>query len=83
MWEKPAKLSQKIQNYPKEARFKRVAERRVRTILRDLRVLGNCGNRGNYSYSEADYRKIFTEIDQALKEAKAKFTLPRKKEFEL
>ena len=36
----------------KTERFKRVAERRVRAILRDMRILGNCGNRGNYSYSE-------------------------------
>ena len=72
-----------MENESKEARFKRVAERRVRVILRDLRVLGNCGNRGNYSYTEGDFRKIFSEIDQALKEAKAKFHLPKEKEFEL
>lgn len=67
----------------KEKRFKRVAERRVRSVLNDLRVLGNCGNRGNYSYTEVDFRKIFGEIDQAVKEAKAKFHLPKEKEFEL
>lgn len=72
-----------MENESKEARFKRVAERRVRAILRDLRVLGNCGNRGNYSYTEGDFRKIFSEIDQALKEAKAKFHLPKEKEFKL
>lgn len=72
-----------MNNESKEARFKRVAERRVRVILRYLRVLGNCGNRGNYSYTEADYRKIFSEIDQALRDAKAKFHLPKDKEFKL
>lgn len=72
-----------MNNESKEARFKRVAERRVRVILRYLRVLGNCGNRGNYSYTETEYRKIFLEIDQALKEVKAKFHLPKDKEFKL
>lgn len=72
-----------MENESKEARFKRVVERRVRAILRDLRVLGNCGNRGNYSYTEGDFRKIFSEIDQALKGAKAKFHLPKEKKFEL
>jgi len=72
-----------MENESKEVRFKRVAERRVRVILRDLRVLGNCGNRGNYSYAESDYHKIFSEIDRALKEAKAKFHLPKDKKFEL
>jgi hypothetical protein len=67
----------------KNDRFKRVAERRVRAILRDLRILGNCGNRGNYSYTESDYRKIFSEIDQAVKAAKAKFHLPKEQEFKL
>ena len=72
-----------MENESKEARFKRVAERRVRAILRDLRILGNCGNRGNYSYTEADFRKIFSEIEQAVKDAKAKFHLPKEKEFKL
>lgn len=72
-----------MKNESKETRFKRVAERRVRTILRDLRILGNCGNRGNYSYTESDFRKIFSEIDQAVKDARAKFHLPKEKEFKL
>lgn len=72
-----------MKNEPKDVRFRRVAERRVRTILRDLRILGNCGNRGNYSYTESDFRKIFSEIDQAIKDARAKFHLPKEKEFKL
>jgi hypothetical protein len=72
-----------MENESKEARFKRVAERRVRAILRNLRILGNCGNKGNYSYTENDYRKIFSEIDQALKEVRGKFHLPKDKEFKL
>ena len=67
----------------KESRFKRVAERRVGTILRDLRILGNCGNRGNYEYTEKDFRKIFSEIDQAVKGAKGKFHLPKENKFKL
>jgi len=67
----------------KEVRFKRVAERRTRAVLKDLRVLGNCGNRGNYSYAENDVRKIFSEIEQALKEARSKFHVPKNKEFKL
>lgn len=72
-----------MNNESKTARFKRVAERRVRMVLRDLRILGNCGNRGNYAYSEADFRKIFAEIDQAVKGAKGKFHLSKENEFKL
>lgn len=64
-------------------RFKRVAERRTRSVLRNLRIVGNCGNRGNYSYTPEQVRKIFSEIDQALKEARAKFYLPKDREFKL
>jgi hypothetical protein len=74
---------EKIKKESKEERFKRVAEKRVRSILRDLRILGNCGNRGNYSYTDSDFRKIFSEIDQATREAKGKFHLPKDKEFKL
>jgi hypothetical protein len=73
----------KIENETKEARFKRVAERRVRVILRDLRILGNCGNRGNYAYSSEHIRRIFSEVEQAVKESKNKFHLPKDKEFKL
>jgi hypothetical protein len=67
----------------KNDRFKRVAARRTRAALRDLRLLGNCGSRSNYSYAPEQVNKIFYEIDQAVKTTKAKFHMPKKKEFEL
>lgn len=72
-----------MEDESKAGRFKRVAERRTRTILRDVRLLGNCGSKGNYSYTPEQVNKIFYELDQAVKAAKAKFHLPKKKEFEL
>lgn len=72
-----------MENESKEARFKRVAERRTIAILRDLRIIGNCGNRGNYSYTPEQVRKIFSEIEQALKEARGKFHSPKDREFKL
>ncbi len=67
----------------KNERFKRVAERRVRAVLRYLRLVGNCGNRGNYAYAPEEVRKIFYEVDQAVRAAKAKFYSPKDKEFKL
>jgi 5-methylcytosine-specific restriction endonuclease McrA len=72
-----------MENESKADRFKRVAERRTRAILRDVRLLGNCGSKGNYSYTSEQVNKVFYEVDQAVKAAKAKFHLPKKKEFEL
>lgn len=67
----------------KNQRFKRVAEKRTRTVLRALRVLGNCGNRGNYQYSPEEVKKIFFEIDRSVKAARAKFYTSKDKEFRL
>ena len=67
----------------KNDRFKRVAERRTRVVLRDLRIIGNCGNKGNYAYTPEQVRKIFLEIEQAVKAAKAKFHLTKDQEFTL
>ena len=70
-------------NLNKSERFRKVAERRVRAVLRYLRLVGNCGNRGNYAYTSEEVRKIFYEIDQAMRAAKAKFHFPKDKEFKL
>jgi NADH/NAD ratio-sensing transcriptional regulator Rex len=72
-----------MENELKSDRFKRVAERRTKVVLRDLRILGNCGNKGNYSYTSEQIRKIFSEVEHALKEARGKFHLPKKEDFKL
>jgi len=64
-------------------RFKRLAERRTNAVLRELRILSNCGNRGNYTYTSEQVRKIFSEIEQAVKDSRGKFHLPKDKEFKL
>ncbi len=72
-----------MKNETKSDRFKRVAERRTKAVLRDLRMIGNCGNKGNYAYTPEQVRKIFSEIEQSVKEARNKFHLPKDKEFTL
>lgn len=54
--------------------FRRIVPKRVDSVLNSLRILGNCGNRGNYDYDEADIKKIFGEIDRAVKAAKSQFS---------
>ncbi|MHA1116663.1 MAG: hypothetical protein ACTSRR_09295 [Candidatus Heimdallarchaeaceae archaeon] len=58
----------------KSDRFKRIATKRTRRILNDLRLLGNCSNRNNYSYTDDEVRKIFSTIEKELKRVKALFT---------
>jgi len=67
----------------KRERFKRLATLRTNTVLRRLKVLGNCANRSVYEYTEDDINKIFSEIDKHMKDAKAKFHFPKNKDFKL
>lgn len=54
-------------------RFVRIAERRVNVILNNLKSLGKCSNKRNYEYTEADVKKIFSEIDIKYREVKLMF----------
>ena len=71
----------KIEN--KRDRFRRLATLRTNTVLKRLKVLGNCSNRSAYEYTEDDLNKIFAEIERAMKDTKAKFHFPKKREFSL
>lgn len=75
------KASQKSE-HPRD-RFKRLATLRTNAVLKRLKVLSNCANRQIYEYDEQDVEKIFLEIERKVKEAKAKFHFPKKREFKL
>jgi hypothetical protein len=64
-------------------RFKRFATARTNIVLKRLKVLGNCSNRQIYEYDEQDIDKVFSEIERKVKETKAKFHFPKKREFKL
>ena len=67
----------------KRDRFKRLAEYRTNTVLKRLKVLGNCANRSAYNYTEEDIDKIFSVIEKSVKETKSKFHFSKNKEFKL
>lgn len=76
--------NRKIRKNEREARFKRVAQRRTQRVLEDLRLLSNCSNKSAYYYTEEDVKKIFRNIEEELRLTKAKFkTSKSKKKFEL
>lgn len=64
-------------------RFKRLASLRTNSVLKRLKVLGNCSNRSIYEYTEDDLDKIFSEIEKKVKEVKSKFHFPKNREFRL
>lgn len=61
------------QREPRDARFRRLAEKRVNVVLDRLRLLGQLSDKRNYDYTDAQVAKIFRAIDQELKSTKSKF----------
>jgi len=61
--------------------FLRLATKRVSSVLKSLRILGNCSNRNNYEYTSEQIEKMFETIQVGLNTTEAKFT-PSKKEQE-
>lgn len=68
----------------KRNRFKKVATKRVDTILKTLDLLSNCSNTYNYEYSSEDVDKIFKALNLRLNNVKTQFVSKLdKKDFSL
>ncbi len=63
----------KVEGETKQDRFTRLATQRTQEALNKLRILGNCANRDNYEYSDAEAEKILRAIDEEVKVLKQKF----------
>lgn len=57
----------------KHVKFRRLAKQRGERILKDLQLLGNLSNTNNYSYTEADVKKIFAALEQELRFSRSRF----------
>lgn len=58
----------------KREKFVRIVEARTNKIIGMVRLLGNCANKANYDYTDADVQKIFTALEKEVKLAKIKFS---------
>ncbi len=67
----------------KRARFKRLAAQRTNAVVKALRILGNCGNRSTYEYTDEEVRKVFDEVEHSVKETKERFQSQRERKFRL
>ncbi|WOJ92925.1 hypothetical protein R0135_14180 [Congregibacter variabilis] len=54
-------------------KFVKLAEARVSKALKDIKLIGNLSNRSNYDYSQDDVKKIYSALNKALSEMKARF----------
>lgn len=73
----PTKQTNKKFNEKKETKsetFLRIAPSRVNSVLRSLRILGNCGNRNNYEYASEQVEAMFDSISEAYQNSLAKFS---------
>ena len=58
----------------KREKFVRIAEARTNKILNMVDLLGNCSNPSIYEYSQSDVNQIFSAIENAIKDARKKFS---------
>lgn len=57
----------------KRDKFVRLAEARTNKIIDMLQLLGNCSNTSVYDYTQQDIDKIFSAIENEVRETKKKF----------
>jgi len=57
----------------KSINFRRLAEKRVTTLIKHIRLISNLANRKNYSFSESEVSQMFKAIEKELETAKKKF----------
>ncbi len=62
-----------MQKESKKDRFARITSTRKDKILDTIRLLENCTNKSNYEYTEQDVESLFSDIEEAINNAKAKF----------
>ncbi len=61
--------------------FSRLAEKRVTTLIKHIRLIGNLANKKNYQYTEEQVSQMFTAIEKELKQSRAKFSNNSSEDF--
>ncbi len=65
----------------KEERFKRVAQKRIQSVLHSIRGLSQCSNRRMYEWNDEQVKKMWDAIDIELITCKKKFKDSKPEEF--
>ena len=61
------------QRESKRARFERLAQRRVTTALKQIRLIGNLANRGNYDYTDEHVRQLLDALEGEMRHLRKRF----------
>lgn len=59
----------------KHERFERIAEARTNKVINDIRILSNCANKHNYTYTPEEAAQILRAIDEAVRDLKIAFNV--------
>lgn len=54
-------------------KFVRLANKRVNSALKQMKLIANLSNKSNYDYTEADVEQIFKALQAGLGDAKKRF----------
>ena len=63
----------------KKERFEKVATARTQKIIDMVRLLGNCSNKSNYTYSPDQVEAIFSTIQREIDLAREKYKIQENK----
>ena len=59
----------------RESNFIKLAEKRVNNAIKQVRLVGNLSNKGNYTYTDSQANKIINTLSAELNEMKARFKM--------
>lgn len=62
-----------MSNNSKAERFEKITTARISKIDDMLRLIGNCSNKNNYSYTDNDVEELFSALAKSVEEAKSKY----------
>jgi len=79
----PYNMEAHMKGESKGNRFKRVAEKRVKSLLDSIRKLSQCANRRMYEWNDAQLEKIWNAVEQELDACKKRFETAEPDEFTL
>lgn len=63
----------------KQAKFRKLAEKRVNNAIKNIQLIGNLSNTSAYSYTEEEVKKMFKTLKEEISVAEAKFKAKGKK----
>ena len=58
----------------KREKFIELAEKRVNTAIKTMRLIGNLSNRNNYDYDDALVKEVISVLERELQDLKRRFS---------